>query len=90
MEHMHDKIDKVEQHPSPSLQSLGMMDLEALFPQHFNNVFPYRPDMCVRSPACDYEVVRHVGDAVQVQHYDVVGFHVETQVRGAVCRRCYF
>ncbi len=85
MEYMHDKVNEVEQHPAPSLQTFRVVNLESFLSQHFNYVFPYRPDMCVRSSARNDEVVGHVGDAVKIQQYNVVGLHVEAQARGSLC-----
>ena len=87
---MHHEIHEVEQYPSSTLKPFRMVDLETLLPQHFNDVLPYRPDMRIGCSAGYYEVVGHVRDALKVQKYDVICFHVETQICGAMRCVCYF
>src|SRR5688500_1370995 len=78
VEDVNDEIHKTEQYPASLLKPFRMVHAYPLFLQHRNHVLPYGPDVCIGSATRDHEIVRHVGDALQVQQYDVVGFHVLT------------
>lgn len=87
---MYDEIDKIEQHPASTLQPFGVVHFEPFLSHCFDDVLTYRSDVSVRSATSNHEVIGHISDALKVQQDDVVGFHVEAQLRGPVRRACYF
>ncbi len=84
MEYVNYEIEEIEQDPAALLQSFRMVDRHSHFFHLRDHVLAYRPHVSVGSSARDDEVVRHVGDAGQVEKYDVVGFHVEAKLCGAL------
>src|SRR5215208_5834893 len=83
MEDVDYEIDEVQQDPSPLLNTLNMMYPYAFFLQLSDEIFSNRANVSVGSSAGYYEVISHVRDAAQVQQYDVVCFHVQTNTGGA-------
>ena len=65
---MHDEIHIVEEHPSALLQSFGRGGAVSLFVQLIDDVLGYAANMGVGRTGRHYEIVGHVGDAVQIQH----------------------
>ena len=77
------KIDVVEDNPPTLLQSFGVGGSLAVFGERLKHMLCDSPHVGVRRARRDDEVVRHVGDAVQVEDDDVIGFVVEADRRRA-------
>lgn len=84
MKNVNYEIEKIEQNPASLLQSFGVMHGHSRLFHLPDHVLAYRSHVGVGSSARDDEVVRHVGDAGQVEKDDVVGFHIEAKLGGAL------
>ncbi len=84
MEYVNYEIEEIEQDPAALLQSFGVMHGQSRLFHLRDHVLAYRPHVSIGSSARDDEVVRHVGDAGQVEKYDVIGFHIEAKLGGAL------
>ena len=84
MEDVNYEIEEIEQDPATLLQSFGVMHGQSRLFHLRDHVLAYRPHVSVGSSARNYEVVRHVGDAGQVEEYDVVAFHVQAKLGSAL------
>jgi hypothetical protein len=61
-----------------------MVHAQSRFLHFRNHMFADRSDVSVGGSARDDEVICHVGDAAQVEQQDVVRFHIQAELGGAL------
>lgn len=84
MEDVNYEIEEIEQHPAALFQPFRMMHSQSRFLHLGYHVLADRSHVGIRGPARDDEVVSHVGDAGQIEQYDVVRSHVQAKLGGAL------
>src|SRR5450756_3178426 len=84
MEDVNYEIEKIEQHPAALFQPFSVMHRQSRFLHLRYHMLADRSHVGIGGPARDDEVVSHVGDAAQIQQYDVVRSHVQAELGGAL------
>ena len=84
MEDVNYEIEKIEQYPAALLESLAVVHVQTGFLHLRYHMLADRSHVGVGGSARDDEVIRHVGDALQVEKDDVVRFHVLAKLGGAL------
>src|SRR6185503_4360770 len=79
MKDVHDNVEKIQEHPPSLLQSFHVHDRIPRGLHAFEHVLRDAAYMCVGRAAGDHEIVRHVRNAVQVQHDQVSCLEVKAK-----------
>ena len=78
MEDVDYEIHEVEEYPSALLNTFDMVYPYAFFLELGDEMLANCAYVSVRGPACDNEIICHVGYAAQVEQDHIVRFHVQT------------
>ena len=84
MEYVNYEIEEIEQHPAALLQTFGVVHGQSRFLHLRDHMLADRSHVGIGGSARYDEVVRHVSDALQIQKDDVVRFHVQAKLGGAL------
>ena len=84
MEDVDYKIEEIEQHPAALFQSFSVMHGQSCLLHLRDYVLADRSHVGVGGSARNDEIVSHVGDACQIEYYDVVCFHIQAKLGGAL------
>lgn len=87
MEHVHDNVDKIQEHPPSLRHSFHVNDRATRGLHFFQDLLGNAANVCVGRAARDDEVISHVGHSVQVEHHDVVCLDVEARCNSLSCER---